>query len=193
MDKQIGLIRTRSRKEMLFARQMIVNAASAYGLQSLDLVSCTIFITKKRRMGENKECGIHTRARRYDDRAPTSVYTYMQCTRASFYTQAPPLLLISNRYVWISRILKCSRMNAKKVANLASVVNKLSTQRRLILSKRCFCLIQKVRSPIINEENSLTSLTLSIMIDLERAVKILQGFEHYTAKGVGAFQLDGKM
>lgn len=52
VDKQIGLIRTKSRKEMLFARQMIVNAASAYGLQSLDLVSSTIFITKKRRMGD---------------------------------------------------------------------------------------------------------------------------------------------
>lgn len=33
------MIRTRSRKEMLFARQTIVNAAVAYGLQSLDLAS----------------------------------------------------------------------------------------------------------------------------------------------------------
>lgn len=50
------------------------------------------------------------------------------------------------------------------------------------------------RSPIIKEESLLILLTLCMMmIDLERAVKILQGFEHYTAKGVGAFQLDGKM
>ncbi|KAI9322516.1 Pyruvate/Phosphoenolpyruvate kinase-like domain-containing protein, partial [Dichotomocladium elegans] len=34
----LGLIRTPSRKEMVFARQSIVNAAAAYGLQSLDLV-----------------------------------------------------------------------------------------------------------------------------------------------------------
>lgn len=34
----LGLIRTRRRNEMLFARQTIVNAAGAFGLQSLDLV-----------------------------------------------------------------------------------------------------------------------------------------------------------
>lgn len=37
-----GLIRTRRRNEMLFARQTIVNAAGAYGLQSLDLVRSVI-------------------------------------------------------------------------------------------------------------------------------------------------------
>lgn len=35
----VGLTRTPSRKEMLFARQYLVNAAAAYGLQAIDLVS----------------------------------------------------------------------------------------------------------------------------------------------------------
>lgn len=30
-------------------------------------------------------------------------------------------------------------------------------------------------------------------IDLEHAVRILEGFEHHAEKGVGAFNLDGKM
>ncbi|KAL9557050.1 hypothetical protein MBANPS3_001576 [Mucor bainieri] len=34
----LGLIRTKTREEMLFARQLIVNAAAAYGLQAIDLV-----------------------------------------------------------------------------------------------------------------------------------------------------------
>ncbi|KAI8083998.1 Pyruvate/Phosphoenolpyruvate kinase-like domain-containing protein [Gilbertella persicaria] len=34
----LGLIRTKTREEMLFARQWIVNAAAAYGLQAIDLV-----------------------------------------------------------------------------------------------------------------------------------------------------------
>ncbi|GAA5811433.1 hypothetical protein MFLAVUS_004870 [Mucor flavus] len=34
----LGLVRSKSRKEMLFARQLIVNAAGAYGLQAIDLV-----------------------------------------------------------------------------------------------------------------------------------------------------------
>lgn len=31
------------------------------------------------------------------------------------------------------------------------------------------------------------------IIDLERAVRILEGYEHYSQKGIGAFNLDGKM
>lgn len=38
INNALGLIRTRRRNEMLFARQTIVNAAGAFGLQSLDLV-----------------------------------------------------------------------------------------------------------------------------------------------------------
>ncbi|KAI7889962.1 Pyruvate/Phosphoenolpyruvate kinase-like domain-containing protein [Mucor mucedo] len=34
----LGLVRSKSRREMLFARQLIVNAAAAYGLQAIDLV-----------------------------------------------------------------------------------------------------------------------------------------------------------
>ncbi|OBZ82215.1 Citrate lyase subunit beta-like protein, mitochondrial [Choanephora cucurbitarum] len=34
----LGLVRTKTREEMLFARQWIVNAAAAYGLQAIDLV-----------------------------------------------------------------------------------------------------------------------------------------------------------
>jgi hypothetical protein len=35
-------------------------------------------------------------------------------------------------------------------------------------------------------------LTL-VFADVERAVKIMDGFEHYSKKGVGAFVVDGKM
>jgi citrate lyase subunit beta-like protein len=31
-------VRTKTREEMLFARQLVVNAAAAYGLQAIDLV-----------------------------------------------------------------------------------------------------------------------------------------------------------
>jgi citrate lyase subunit beta-like protein len=31
------------------------------------------------------------------------------------------------------------------------------------------------------------------MIDLERAVRIVDGYEAYSQKGIGAFNLDGKM
>lgn len=37
----VGIIRTPSRMEMLFARSQIVTAAKAYGLQAIDLVSLT--------------------------------------------------------------------------------------------------------------------------------------------------------
>ncbi|KAJ8654414.1 hypothetical protein O0I10_009984 [Lichtheimia ornata] len=108
----LGLIRTKSRKEMLFARQMIVNAASAYGLQSLDLV-CVDFKDPEVLKDECKE------GREFG-------------------------------------------FSGKQAIHPAQIDT-----------------IQEMFLPDPN--------------DLERAVKILQGFEHYTAKGVGAFQLDGKM
>ncbi|CAO3599988.1 unnamed protein product [Absidia cylindrospora] len=50
----LGLIRTSSRKEMLYARQTIVNAAGAYGLQSIDLV-CVDYQNEQTLVEECKE------------------------------------------------------------------------------------------------------------------------------------------
>ncbi|KAI7850368.1 Pyruvate/Phosphoenolpyruvate kinase-like domain-containing protein [Circinella umbellata] len=108
----LGLIRTGTRKEMLFARQMIVNAATAYGLQSLDLV-CVDFQNPevlKEECKEGREFG----------------FTGKQA-------------------------------------------------------------IHPAQIDVIQE------MYLPDPIDLKRAVKILQGFEHYDERGIGAFDLDGKM
>ncbi|KAI7898724.1 Pyruvate/Phosphoenolpyruvate kinase-like domain-containing protein [Cokeromyces recurvatus] len=50
----LGLTRTKLRKEMLFARQLIVNAAAAYGLQAIDLV-CVDYQDKEALLEECKE------------------------------------------------------------------------------------------------------------------------------------------
>ncbi|KAI9263436.1 Pyruvate/Phosphoenolpyruvate kinase-like domain-containing protein [Phascolomyces articulosus] len=108
----LGLIRTGTRKEMLFARQMIVNAAAAYGLQSLDLV-CVDFQNPdvlKDECKEGREFGF----------------------------------------------------TGKQAIHPAQI-------------------------------DVIQQMFLPDPSDLKRAVKILQGFEHYAERGVGAFNLDGKM
>ncbi|KAI8068373.1 Pyruvate/Phosphoenolpyruvate kinase-like domain-containing protein [Gongronella butleri] len=50
----LGLIRTPARKEMLYARQSIVNAAGAYGLQAIDLV-CVDYQSEATLLDECKE------------------------------------------------------------------------------------------------------------------------------------------
>ncbi|ORY97979.1 Pyruvate/Phosphoenolpyruvate kinase-like domain-containing protein [Syncephalastrum racemosum] len=108
----LGLIRTGTRKEMMFARQTIVNAAVAYGLQSLDLV-CVDFKNPEVLREECKE------GREFG-------FTGKQA-------------------------------------------------------------IHPAQIDVIQE------MFLPDPADLERAVRILEGFEHYNEKGVGAFDLDGKM
>ncbi|KAI8388151.1 Pyruvate/Phosphoenolpyruvate kinase-like domain-containing protein, partial [Radiomyces spectabilis] len=108
----IGMIRTSTRQEMLFARQMMVTAASAYGLQAIDLV-CVDYQNEDvliKECQEGREFGF-----------------------------------------------------AGKQAIHPSQIE----------------IIQKMFLPDA--------------ADLERAVKILHGYEHYSQKGVGAFSLDGKM
>ncbi|CDH54133.1 citrate lyase beta subunit [Lichtheimia corymbifera JMRC:FSU:9682] len=108
----LGLIRTRRRNEMLFARQTIVNAAGAYGLQSLDLV-CVNYQDEdvlREECKEGREFG----------------FTGKQAIHPS-------------------------------------------------------------QIDIIQE------MFLPDPKDLEHAVRILEGFEHHSEKGVGAFNLDGKM
>ncbi|KAJ8662805.1 hypothetical protein O0I10_000981 [Lichtheimia ornata] len=108
----LGLIRTRRRNEMLFARQTIVNAAGAYGLQSLDLV-CVNYQDEdvlREECKEGREFG----------------FTGKQAIHPS-------------------------------------------------------------QIDIIQE------MFLPDPKDLEHAVRILEGFEHHAEKGVGAFNLDGKM
>lgn len=77
--------------------------------------------------------------------------------------------------------------NARKEENSVSPANKPFTHHKLISYKRCFYPIQKVIDCILVDD------CLQINIDLEHAVKILEGFEHHSEKGVGAFNLDGKM
>ncbi|KAI9499675.1 Pyruvate/Phosphoenolpyruvate kinase-like domain-containing protein [Zychaea mexicana] len=108
----LGLIRTGTRKEMLFARQMIVNAAAAYGLQSLDLV-CVDF------------------------QNPAVLHDECKEGREFGFT-------------------------GKQAIHPAQI-------------------------DVIQE------MFLPDPSDLKRAIKILQGFEHHAERGVGAFNLDGKM
>ncbi|KAJ3087373.1 hypothetical protein HK102_011228, partial [Quaeritorhiza haematococci] len=108
----LGLIRTPSRLEMLHARQSVVTAAAAYGLQSIDLV-CVDF--KSDEVLE-EEC---TEGRQWGFTGKQAIHP----------KQVP--------------------------------------------------LIQKHFAPA--------------PADVERATRIMQGYEEHLAKGIGAFNLDGKM
>ncbi|KAI8878800.1 beta subunit of citrate lyase [Backusella circina FSU 941] len=108
----LGLLRTKNRQEMLFPRQLIVNAAAAYGLQAIDLV-CVDF---KDRDVLLEEC---VEGRTFGFAGKQAIH--------------PDQIDI----------------------------------------------IQRSFLPGIEE--------------LERAVRVVNGFEHYSQKGIGAFNLDGKM
>ncbi|KAF7724570.1 hypothetical protein EC973_000878 [Apophysomyces ossiformis] len=108
----LGLIRTPTRKEMLFPRQMIVNAAAAYGLQAIDLV-CVDFQNEEILLDECKE------GREFGFAGKQAIHPS-----------------------------------------------------QIDIIQRTF---------------------LPDPADVERAARILDGFEHYAQKGVGAFNLDGKM
>ncbi|KAI8994954.1 Pyruvate/Phosphoenolpyruvate kinase-like domain-containing protein [Pilobolus umbonatus] len=108
----LGLIRTRSRKEMIFARQMIVNAAAAYGLQAIDLV-CLDYDQGDILMEECKE------GREFGFAGKQAIHP--------------------------------------------------------------------------DQIDVIQTMFLPDPIDLERAIKVLQGFELNSQRGVGAFSLDGKM
>ncbi|KAG1040765.1 hypothetical protein G6F43_012220 [Rhizopus delemar] len=108
----VGLIRTKSRTEMLFARQYLVNAAVAYGLQAIDLV-CVDYQNKDilvDECNEGREFGFTGKQAIHPDQIET-----------------------------------------------------------------------------------IQTLFLPDPKDLERAVRIVEGYEHYSQKGIGAFNLDGKM
>ncbi|KAI8099536.1 Pyruvate/Phosphoenolpyruvate kinase-like domain-containing protein [Halteromyces radiatus] len=108
----LGLIRTPSRKEMLYARQTIVNAAGAYGLQAIDLV-CVDYQNEQVLLDECKE------GREFG-------------------------------------------FSGKQAIHPAQID-----------------IIQKHFLP---DE-----------IDINRAAKILEKYQSYSTKGIGAFELDGKM
>ncbi|CAO3617485.1 unnamed protein product [Cunninghamella blakesleeana] len=108
----LGLIRTSSRKEMLYARQAIVNAAGAYGLQSIDLV-CVDY--------QNEQVLID------------------ECNEGREFG-----------------------FSGKQAIHPSQID-----------------IIQK--------------LFLPDQKDIDRAVRIMQNFETYSNKGIGAFELDGKM
>ncbi|CEG63041.1 hypothetical protein RMATCC62417_00253 [Rhizopus microsporus] len=108
----VGLTRTPSRKEMLFARQYLVNAAAAYGLQAIDLV-CVDYQNKDVLIEECKE------GREFGFTGKQAIHP--------------------------------------------------------------------------DQIDIIQSLFLPDPKDLERAVRILEGYEHYSQKGIGAFNLDGKM
>ncbi|CAG8711240.1 25821_t:CDS:10, partial [Dentiscutata erythropus] len=108
----VGIIRTRSRKEMLLARQIIVTAASAYELQAIDLV-CVDF--------------------RNDD------------------------------------ILTEECQEGREMGYVG----------KQAIHPRQIDIIQKMFLPDIQ--------------DVERAARIVYGYEQHSKKGIGAFDLDGKM
>ncbi|KAG0748545.1 hypothetical protein G6F57_000833 [Rhizopus arrhizus] len=108
----VGLIRTKSRREMLFARQYLVNAAVAYGLQAIDLV-CVDYQNKDILVDECKE------GREFGFTGKQAIHP--------------------------------------------------------------------------DQIETIQTLFLPDPKDLERAVRIVEGYEHYSQKGIGAFNLDGKM
>ncbi|KAG0165809.1 hypothetical protein DFQ28_003299 [Apophysomyces sp. BC1034] len=108
----LGLVRTGTRKEMLFPRQMIVNAAAAYGLQAIDLV-CVDFQNEEILLEECKE------GREFGFAGKQAIHP--------------------------------------------------------------------------SQIDIIQQTFLPDPADVERAVRIVNGFEHYSQKGVGAFNLDGKM
>ncbi|ORZ25847.1 Pyruvate/Phosphoenolpyruvate kinase-like domain-containing protein [Absidia repens] len=108
----LGLIRTSSRKEMLYARQTIVNAAGAYGLQSIDLV-CVDYQNEQTLVEECKE------GREFGFSGKQAIHP-----------------------------------------------NQIDIIQRHFLPDEA---------------------------DITKAVRIMESFENHSAKGVGAFELDGKM
>ncbi|KAI8328246.1 Pyruvate/Phosphoenolpyruvate kinase-like domain-containing protein [Chlamydoabsidia padenii] len=108
----LGLIRTPSRKEMLYARQSIVNAAGAYGLQSIDLV-CVDYQNEQVLLEECQE------GREFGFTGKQAIHP--------------------------------------------------------------------------NQIDIIQKQFLPAEADITRAVRIMNSFEAHSAKGVGAFELDGKM
>lgn len=79
--------------------------------------------------------------------------------------------------------------NAGKVESSDLLASKQFIHRKLILFRLHSFLILPVYIELFFIYEGLSVFVL----DVERAVRILDGFEHYAQKGVGAFNLDGKM
>ncbi|RUS31775.1 hypothetical protein BC938DRAFT_477106 [Jimgerdemannia flammicorona] len=130
----LGLIRTPSRTEMLYARQAVVTAASAFGLQAIDLV-CLDFQNQailEEECREGREFGFMGKQAIHPNQVEIIQKTFLPDPAAV-----------------------CDEVTVTMLGF----------------------------SFIGNHMNS----------DIERAAKIIEGYELHSQKGVGAFNLDGKM